>query len=459
MPPHVQALYPPTLDPPAQPLSILRFVASCARNPLTTIPQSAYRDLVTCFSPVPGYKVLWLADPDVMNRVLVRDAARFRKTDLEDRIFGAAIGKGVLTAEGDEWRWQRRLLAPLFRHADIVGYVPQMVAAADQQIARWRGTASLDPQHRCIDRDMTEATFDVIIRTMLFGGAPGDLNAVREAGARYLDATSWVVAFGMLGLPAWLPHPKSLALRQSARQLRTAVAAIIDDRRRSPVAANDLLGRLLDARDPETGAPLPHALLIDNLATLLEAGHETTAKVLTWALYLLARAPEWQDRVRTEVQSVAGDAPLQPEHIDRLTVTERVIKEAMRLYPPAPILVRTPTEPVELAGHTLKPKNLIVMPVYAIHRHRQLWTDPDRFDPDRFLPERESQLKRTQYMPFGAGPRICLGASFAMIEAKVLLASFIRAARFDWDGKHLPEPVSRVTLRPAGGMPLLMRML
>ena len=159
------------------------------------------------------------------------------------------------------------------------------------------------------------------------------------------------------------------------------------------------------------------------------------------------------------MHAVCGDAPIAAEHVARLAITERVVKETLRLYPPAPVMSRTPLTDIEIAGHELAPGDQIIIPVYAIHRHHSLWDDPGRFDPDRFLPERESKLKRTQFMPFGAGPRICLGASFALVEAKVLLASFVRAARFDWDGRHLPEPLSRVTLHPSGGMPLAVTIL
>ena len=170
----------------------------------------------------------------------------------------------------------------------------------------------------------------------------------------------------------------------------------------------------------------------------------------TWA-----RAPEWQDRVRAEVTAVAGSGPIEAQHIARLAVTERVIKESMRLYPPVPVIVRMPVADTTLGDVAVRAGAQVVIPIYAIHRHRQLWSDPDRFDPDRFLPEAEKAMPRMQYMPFGAGPRICIGMSFALVEAVALLATFVRAARFDWDGRHLPEPVSRVTLRPKGGMPLM----
>ena len=156
----------------------------------------------------------------------------------------------------------------------------------------------------------------------------------------------------------------------------------------------------------------------------------------------------------SQVEAVAGHAAITAEHLGRLPVTTRVLKEAMRLYPPAPVMTRVARDDVELGGYRLRANTLVVLPIFAIHRHRKLWTDPDRFDPDRFLPEHESEHLRTQFMPFGFGPRTCIGMSFAMLEATAVLGTLVRGARFDWDGRHLPEPVSRVTLQPKGGMPL-----
>ncbi len=195
--------------------------------------------------------------------------------------------------------------------------------------------------------------------------------------------------------------------------------------------------------------------IVDNLATFLLAGHETTAKALSWTLYLLARAPDWQARVREEVERIANGEQLRSEHLSELAVTQRVLKESMRLYPPVPVMTRVNAhDDVEIGGKTLPAPTLIVLPIYAVHRHRRLWNDPDRFDPDRFLPEREADFPRTKFMPFGYGQRVCIGAAFAMLEATALLATLVCAAEFGWDGRHAPEPVSRITLRPKGGMPL-----
>jgi cytochrome P450 len=232
------------------------------------------------------------------------------------------------------------------------------------------------------------------------------------------------------------------------------VVSILARRRAAGLEGDDLLARLARAQDPETGEPMSEKQLVDNLLTFLAAGHETTAKALTWSLYLLARAPQWQERMLAEIDEVVGTGAVGAEHIERLPVTRAVLKEAMRLYPPAPIISRRAAEDVELGGQTIRAGTFIVVPIYAVHRHRQLWEDPDRFDPERFTPEREAKYARTQFMPFGFGPRTCIGGAFAMMEATALLATLVRRVCFEWDGVHAPEPVSRVTLRPKGGMPL-----
>ncbi len=243
-------------------------------------------------------------------------------------------------------------------------------------------------------------------------------------------------------------------MRRAERRMRDAVGDLVRARRAAPSQRDDLFARLLGAKDPETGRPMSDEQLVDNLLTFLLAGHETTAKALTWALYLVARAPAWEARMVEEIEHVAGGGPITAEHISRLTIVTQVLKEAMRLYPPAPVLTRIAKEPMEIGGKHVDAGSLIVMPIFAIHRHRRLWQDPDRFDPDRFAPEREQHYSRYQFMPFGAGPRICVGASFALIEAVAMLATFVRAAHFEVPAGHDPVPISRVTLRPRGGMPL-----
>lgn len=448
--PASSALYPPTIEPPDRPLKLTHALLTYVQNPLRVVSRPVYEEPLVVFQPSPKRTVVWVTRPDLVEQVLLSD--QFVKTDVEKRVLGGSLGDGVLTSNGAHWRWQRRTMAPLFRHQEILTYVPDMSTAAEALAARWRQDGR---RVRAIDDDMIDVTFDVIAQTMLKGGVPAEAALIKREGTAFLANSSWELAWALLKLPTWLPHPATWTMRRAARRLRQAVGDIVARRRAEGSDGNDLLGRLLAARNPETGAAMDDEHVISNLLTLLEAGHETTARALTWTLYLLARAPEWQERVRAEVTAVAGSTPITPAHLPQLAITERVVKEAMRLYPPAPVIVRMPAADMKIGDLTVRARTQVVIPIYAIHRHRRLWVDPDRFDPDRFLPEREKAIPRAQFMPFGAGPRICIGMSFAQVEAVALLAAFVRAATFEWDGRHLPEPVSRVTLRPKGGMPLL----
>jgi cytochrome P450 len=447
-------LYPPTIPPLEQSLGMASFLFRVLRNPLLTLPRAAYEERLA-ITHRPGSTIVWVSEPALVEEVLLTNAADFEKTPMEKRVFAATLRDGVLTSESKLWRWQRRSMAPMFRHGDILRYVPAMAAAADDQIGRWR--ASPPGVAQKLDHDMTETTFDIIARTMLTGGLPAEAETIKRATAYVLSHIGWEIAYGLVRFPTWMPHPAMFGLRRTARQLRGAVGSIIARRKADAGSGGDgedLLDRLLAARDPDSGAPMDDERLVSNLLTLLEAGHETTSRALTWTLYLLARAPEWQERLRAEVRAVVGDGPITAEHLTGLQLTQQVLKEAMRLYPAVPFVSRVATRQTEIGGETVPAGAMIMMSIYAIHRHRQLWNDPDRFDPTRFAPEREAAYPRCQFMPFGAGPRICLGAAFAMVEATVVLASFLRSARFEWDGEHEPHPISRVTLQPTGGMPL-----
>ena len=445
------ALYPPTVVAPPEPLPLRRFLLTFVRNPLSSLPRPVYEEGILLHDNGRG-GVAWVTDPALVEMVLLHASELFPKTPLEKRVFEHTLGDGILTSQGASWRWQRRTAAPLFRPADIASLVPAMTTAAADQLQRWR--ASPPGAVQAIDRDMTETTFQVISATMFAGSADAEAAAIVKAADKALSTISWEIAAAMLRFPGWLWYPGKYGRRRAARALRAAVATILARRRADGLEGDDLLARLARATDPETGAPMSEKQLVDNLLTFLAAGHETTAKALTWTLYLLARAPDWQARIRAEVGEIAGDGPVGAAHLDRLVLTRAVIEEAMRLYPPAPVMTRHAAVDVELGGVSVPAGTLIVIPVFAVHRHRKLWDDPDRFDPQRFMPERKAKLARTQFMPFGFGARTCIGNSFAMMEALAILATLVRGARYEWDGVHAPEPLSRVTLRPKGGMPL-----
>ena len=447
------ALYPPTVVPPPQPLPLHKFLVRFVRNPLLSLAQPVYEEPIVMRANGFGRgAVAWVTGPALIEKVLLQASEQFPKTQLEKRVFRRTLGDGILTSEGASWRWQRRTAAPLFRPADLASLVPAMTAAAEHQVERWRGR---EPGAvAAIDRDMTETTFRVISATMFGGSADAEAAAIMQAADRALATVSWDIAAAVVRLPEWVWYPGKFRRRRAAQLLRDAVGAILTRRRTTGLEGDDLLARLARAQDPETGEPMSEKQLVDNLVTFIGAGHETTAKALTWTLYLLARAPQWQDRILAEIRAVVGSGAIEAQHLERLPITRAVLKEAMRLYPPAPVMTRICAEDIELGPERVAAGTFIVIPIFAVHRHRKLWEDPDRFDPARFAPEREAAYARTQFMPFGFGPRTCIGSSFAMMEAIVILATLVRRARFEWDGVHAPEPLSRVTLRPKGGMPL-----
>lgn len=454
--PTAEALYPPTVIPPAEPLPRRKLIYRVVKNPLLALPKAAYEERYVGLERGRS-QVFWVSDPALVEEILIKRANLFLKSPVEKRVFRRTLKDGVLSADGSLWRWQRRIMAPMFRPAEILKYVPSMAQPAEELLAKWRGSPKGSIQR--IDEAMTEATFAVIARTMLKGGEPSEAEIIKRSTTVNLTYVTWEMMYAFLNLPIWLPHPASWLMARSSRAMRGAIHDIIARRQKEGGGGEDLLGRLLDARDPDTGEPMDMERLINNLLTLLEAGHETTARALTWTLYLLARSPEWQDSLRAEIASVCGEEMILPEHVEALSLTQQVLKEAMRLYPPVPVISRISAEPITLDGFDVPEGAIAVIPIFCIHRHKKLWADPGRFDPTRFEPDREAAMPRTQFMPFGAGPRVCLGNSFAMTEATVILASLIRAAQFDWQGKTHPEPISRITLQARGGMPLKVTML
>jgi cytochrome P450 len=206
--------------------------------------------------------------------------------------------------------------------------------------------------------------------------------------------------------------------------------------------------------DPETGRSMPGELLVDNIVSFLMAGYDTTALALTWTLYLISQSPEWEERMLAEIESVVGSEPVTAAHYRRLGVVQQVVSESLRLYPTAPVIIRDIVDDVSFYGTRIPAGTIGIIPIYAIHRHRSFWDDPDRFDPGRFDPDRAEKPSRYQYMPFGAGPRICLGATFALIEATIMVATFVRAARFEVDPQFIPTPTGRMFLLPKNGMPM-----
>ena len=441
---------PARVVPPARALGRVGFMATFVRNPLATIPQSAYERDALAFGA--SGRALWITAPDLIKTVLLDERDKYRKLT-QIRLLAPLLGRGILTSEGNDWRWQRQATAPMFRTTGLGNFVPAFTRAAQATLERWRRAGPESVQR--VDEDMTRATFEVIGSTLLPSPDADFAAAVQDNVGHLQRHAGWDILYASLKAPRWLPRPGGTAKQRAIRVLRARVLALLQARKSGRLpGADDLLQRLIAARDPETGAAMDDEQLVDNLLTFYIAGHETTAKALLWALYLLAREPEWQSRLRDEVASVVGAGPVEAHHVERLPLVEQVVKETLRLYPPAPMMGRQSVAAATLGEHAIVPGMNIQIPIYVVHRHRARWERPDAFDPERFAPEREKAIPRYQYMPFGAGPRVCIGMSFALLEAKTILATLAREARFAPVPGHEPRPVARVTLVPGGGMPL-----
>lgn len=439
--------------PPGRPLPPPLFLYHFVRNPLRCIPQSVYEEPIVPYE-IGGLRTAWVTDPGLTEAVFQAANTAFPKPPLELRVFSDPLGQSILTSQGDDWRWQRQAVSGLFRHEDMLASVPAMARAAQALLDRWRteGRGGV----RRVDRDLTGAAYRAISDTLFGGAALPEAAAIQSAVDRYLNATPWVIAATLAGLPAWAWHPGQGRMRRASRAMRRAIETLLDRWQAGPDRHGEhLLGRLLAAEEPgRAGGGISRERVLNNLLTFLNAGHETTAKALMWTLYILVREPVWQERLRDEARAVAGDGPVEGVHIDRLVLTRQVFEEAMRLFAPAPVLTRLAREDCILGDVRLKAGSVIFIPIWAVHRHRALWHAPEEFRPERFAPDARAAIRRTQFMPFGFGPRVCIGSVFARIEGVAMLATLLRGARFDWPGGPEPEPLARVTLWPAGGLGL-----
>jgi len=324
---------------------------------------------------------------------------------------------------------------------------------AQRQIERWRAeqpVVSLDAAAA-----MTRTTFEIIVEAMLGGSTSLDADRYSRALTDNFDTIPWHIVYVMFSIPEWMPYPHRRRAMRARDFLHQDIRRIVESRRSIQSQRPDLLNLLLTARDQETGRNMSDDEIVTNLLTFITAGHETTSVALTWTLWLLAKDQAAQQRVFEEVTTVAKNQTIDATHIEGFSFCRQVIQEAMRLFPPAPGIARIAKDAMEIGGVTISARTRIHIPIFALHRNVGLWDNPNAFDPDRFAPDRVKTRSRFAFLPFGAGPRICIGAGFAMIEAAVILATLVRAFCFKPVAGHTPKPVAKVTMRPSGGMPLL----
>lgn len=427
-----------------------RLTGELATNWVAGWPKAAFRERYM-FARVITVRNHIINDPDAIGHVLLENAANYEKPALIKRILAPAVGWNLLVADGEVWREQRRLMAPVFTPAAVESFTGIFREVAREQADRWAAAA---PARVDVARGATHATFEVMSRS-LFSGDPA---LTSEAASGHITATlasagKYSVA-KLVGMP-WLDRS---AIRRrgiaGSAFLRERLTDLIRRRQTDPSPPKDFMSRLLDAfaesHPPEEAAELA----LGNGVLFFVAGHETTANALTWALYLMGGDPEVQERAAAEATLAveAGGTPMQV--VAKLPYLRQVLDETMRLYPPATRMDRSPLTDDMLCGRPVLKGDMVSIWPWLLHRHEKLWDAPDLFDPENFSAQAKARQHRFQYIPFGAGPRTCIGAAFAINEALLILAEWLSRFRFRLDPAHVVQPTAAVTLRPKGGMPM-----
>ncbi|SFR31788.1 cytochrome P450 [Litoreibacter janthinus] len=438
--------YPPRVKLVSEKWGILQSLRAAQRNLIEIIPEIAlHQPIVTGKMGKPWHMVM---DPDAIRRILRDRLEDYPKSDVTKNILRPAIGDSLFVAEGAHWRWQRRAAAPVFSHRNVANLAPIMSAAAERSCARIEAQVG-----RAADlySEMVTSTFEVISDVTFSDDEGFDRDAIHKAINGYIDSTAKVSLFDVLGFPTWIPRPGRVLSSGGTKAMKSMADDVITNRKAKKEGdVLDLLDLLMAGEDPETKRKMNTSELRDNLLTFIVAGHETTALTLAWALYLCAFDQDVQDRARDEAQSALHGRTATEADLASLPYIRQIIDETLRLYPPAAFLSRTAQVQDELCGRPIAPGDTVMLPVYALHRSRLLWDDPDAFDPDRFA--KGKNIDRFAYLPFGDGPRICIGMSFAIQEAVIILATILSRFKFTRvEGKD-PYPVLILTLRPEGGV-------
>jgi cytochrome P450 len=390
---------------------------------------------------------LIVCDPHAARRVLVENHRNYHKS----RNYAGLkilLGEGLLTSDGDTWKRQRKLAQPAFHHERLTALVPPMVDCTRDMLARWQREY---PLGRTFDvhKEMMRLTFRIVGRTLLSAELDGDAKAFGDAlniGLKWAND----YAESLLRIPLWAPLEKNRRMRSAMRSIDDVVARVLAERRRLRDPPHDLLSMLMAAR--EDGGGMSDQALRDELLTLVLAGHETTANALTFALYLLSTHPDVRRRVEAEVQAVLGGRAPELADLPRLELTTRVIEETMRLFPPVWIVEREALDDDALNGYRVPRGATVGVATYMIQRHPRHWSNPEGFDPDRFLPESSASRPKYAYLPFGGGPRTCIGNAFAMMEMQAVLPMIVQAGRLDLEPMHRLELDPSITLRPKTGV-------
>ncbi len=442
---------PPAPIPRTSPPSTLQMIRIVYRNPLELWGEPSYNEKWISVSGIGGPLVI-ANDPGLIRHVLVDNARNYKMARVRQKILRPILRDGLLTAEGEVWKRSRKAMAPVFTPRHIQGFAAPMLKQSEKFAERYEGVQTpVD-----LSRDMTMLTYDILAETLFSGEIAGEAGSFASQVDRLFETMGRVDPLDLLGAPDWLPRITRLLGRNSLGFFRKIVADTIEMRKqrlaRDPEGTpEDFLTLLLRAEGPDG---LTRAEIEDNIITFIGAGHETTARALGWTLYCLAESPWERERIEAEIDGVMASGADPVEWLEKMPLARAAFEEALRLYPPAPSINREAVEDDRYADLVIpRGTQVLVMP-WTVHRHRLLWDNPDAFIPGRFAPGAREKIDRFQYLPFGAGPRICIGASFAMQEAMIALGVLMSRYRFDTVAATKPWPVQKLTTQPQGGLPM-----
>ena len=448
----------PWAPPPRrQPAGSLMQLWHLARNPIESWAKVHYEEPILAGPSMLGHLVV-VSDPAAIRRIFIENVANYEKDPLQLRVLRSGApegsGEGLLSASGDAWKRTRRTLSPLFTPRRVGAFAQIMKIKSEARVDAWmkrRPGAIIE-----VDREMIRVTLDILSSTLFSDALDEDRPGFEREMMKLLDAIGRIDPLDVMNAPAWLPRMNRSSAKASrewfAATSERLIAQRMADMARAPDRApDDLLTALLRASDPETGVGLTHGEVAANLFTFIAAGHETTARALGWTLHLLSHAPEWQARVRDEALNAPDDPA---DWVDAMPATRAVFEEAMRLFPPVAHMSRMALEADRLGDVDVPAKAVIIVAPWLLHRHKRLWKQPGAFMPERFMPGAREKIDRFAYLPFGAGPRVCIGATFAIQEAVVALACIFRRVRLSSIRGVEPKPVLRITLRPDDRIPV-----
>ena len=415
-------------------------------DPLPSIDALRDRYGDTTMSTFGPYRFVFVHQPDDVQRVLVTNHRNYFKSRSYEGL-RLALGNGLVTSEGDFWRRQRKLSQPAFHRQRLEGLVSTMVDCVERAELRWRsrGDGELD-----LHKEMMRLTLGIVGHTLFSVELANESNELGPAVSTILEHAN-KYAESLIRIPLWMPTPANFRFRAAKRRLDETVHRIIAERRADPEDRGDLLSMLMAASDGDER--MTDAQLRDEVLTFFAAGHETIAVAMGWTFLMLSQYPEAARRIREEVREVVGDGRITFETLPRLQYTGWVISEVMRLYPPVWIIEREALADDVLGGYWIPKGTIVAVSPWGLHHSPKLWDDPTRFDPERFSEARSEGRSKYAYLPFGGGPRVCIGNHFAMMESKVIVAMLLRSFDIDVERTPPPTPVPRVTLRPEGGMP------